>query len=184
MFVAPRALSASPLFGALPLRRNTQNTKVSPYISDGLPSGQRVPPPTRGRRRKHKKRCWAYNSTPLDWNSIQAKHNAPIFNRLFLKNAQSAAIMEVRCGINRGVECLLHSSSEHSELALAMLCRYLCFQSYFTSTIDKRQEQKRVFARFFPYFAERFFPQIFDTGAELVMIFARISLFDNLSSIF
>jgi hypothetical protein len=65
-----------------------------------------------------------------------------------------------------------------------MLCRYLCFQSYFTSTIDKRQEQKRVFARFFPYFAERFFPQIFDTGAELVMIFARISLFGNLSSIF
>jgi hypothetical protein len=36
----------------------------------------------------------------------------------------------------------------------------------------------------FPYFAERFSLQIFDTGAELVMIFARISLFGNLSSIF
>ena len=46
------------------------------------------------------------------------------------------------------------------------------------------QEQKRALARFFPSFAERFFPQIFDTGAELVMIFARISLFGNLSSIF
>lgn len=182
--VVPFALCAPFSLGCTPpAAQHTKQQKASPHISDGLPSGQEVPP-TRGRRRKHKKRCWAYNSTPLDWNSIQAKHNAPIFNRLFLKNAQSAAIMEVRCGINRGVECLLHSSSEHSELALAMLCRYLCFQSYFTSTIDKRQEQKRAFARFFPYFAERFFPQIFDTGAELVMIFARISIFGNFSSIF
>ena len=31
------------------------------------------------------------------------------------------------------------------------------------------QDQKRAFARFFPSFAERFFPQIFDTGAELVV---------------
>ena len=62
------------------------------------------------------------------------------------------------------------------------LIRVSCFD--FTTTIDKRQDQKRAFARFFPYFAERFFPQIFDTGAELVMIFARISLFGNLSSIF
>jgi len=65
-----------------------------------------------------------------------------------------------------------------------MLYRYLCFQNYFTSIFHKRQGQKRAFVRFFPYFAERFFPQIFDTGAELVMVFARISLFGNLSSIF
>ena len=172
MFVAPLSLSASPLFGALPLRRNTQNTKVSPCISDGLPSGQGVPP-TRGRRRKHKKRCWAYNSTPPDWNSIQAKHNAPIFNRLFLKNAQSAVIMEVRCGINRGVEWLGHSSSEHSELALAMLCRYLCLQSYFTSTIDKMQDQKRAFARFF-HISQNDFSHRFLIQAQSLLWFSLV----------
>lgn len=37
---------------------------------------------------------------------------------------------------------------------------------------------------FFHISQNDFFTQIFDTGAELVRIFARISLFGNLSSIF